>query len=232
MRSLARMAAMLAACMSMMANAQQPVPDEAAEAASPVCELHLWGARKSFPPGSRFAAVAAPKGSAHADRSRPLANINVLDPVQRLEKVPDETFEALFEEGASVKVVRHAEALDLEQVKRLKRPLSERADQPCHADLVLSELTDIDFPNGAPSTGILDGLLMARGGMHMRIAFARYGLGGQQLVSQRKKVRGDLAVGRSQWQRDTRAALDSVNSSVAQGILIFARDHGPFAAAH
>ena len=189
-----------------------------------VCDLHVWGARKSFPADSKFAAPYAVKGTYHADRSNPLANINVLDPVLRLGRVSDSSFAGYFGEGTAVNVIRHEETLDPRLAAKAKAPLSGRA-AACQGDLVLSDLVDIEFPMASQSRGLLTDLLMARAGMNMQITFRRFDASGKIIFSKRDGVSGPLVLARSQWTGDVAASVKAINDSVAAGLQLFVDEH-------
>ena len=182
------------------------------------CELHVWGARKSFPETSKFAAPFAIKGTFHADRSQPLANINVLDPVLRLSRLSDHSFDGFFGNGVAVKVVRHSDLLDPKFAANTKSPLSP-SSASCRGDIILSDLVDIEGPTR--NVGILVGLMMASAGMNMKITFRRFDGQGRLIFAKRDGVNGDLAVPRSKWSDDQDAAIKAIDDSVANGVQKF-----------
>ncbi|MES2442704.1 MAG: hypothetical protein V4574_07720 [Pseudomonadota bacterium] len=213
----------MSAMLAWMALLGQEAPPAAAAPAP--CELHLWSAVKRFPPGSRFAGPAAPKGSFHADRAQPLANINVIDPDLRLSRVPDAAFDGLFGAGVPITVVRHRGALDPGTAKKAKAPLAPRA-AACSGDLVLSDLYDIDYNGGDPPQGLLVAALAAPAGMNMRVTFRRFGPAGKLVYSKGDGVNGAMTVSRSHWFDDPAAAIVSIDESVAGGIRAFVAAHG------
>lgn len=182
------------------------------------CELHVWGARKSFPETSKFAAPFAIRGTFHADRSQPLANINVLDPVLRLSRISDRNFDGLFGTGVAVNVVRHSDPIDPNIAGSTKAPLSP-SSAPCRGDIILSDLVDIEGPTR--NVGILAGLMMAPAGMNMKITFRRFDGQGRLIFAKRDGVNGDLAVPRSKWSDDQDAAIKAIDDSVANGVQKF-----------
>ena len=187
-----------------------------------VCELHVWGARKSFPADAKFAAPFAVNGTYHADRANPLANINVLDPVLRLSRVDDASFAGYFGEGVAVNVVRHDQTLDPKQAQRATTPLSGQS-AACQGDLVLSDLVDIEGP--MTGQGLLPDLLMAPAGMNMQITFRRFDASGRLVFAKRDGVNGPLALTRSQWPNDAEAAVQAIDDSVSAGLQLFVEEH-------
>jgi hypothetical protein len=186
--------------------------------------LHVWGAVKSFKPNSRFAAVAAPKGSYHADRSNPVANINALDPALRLQGVGDDAFAGFFGPGRPVRVVRHGTNLDLKAANKPRAPLSDRAAD-CHGDLIVSKLLDIEWPNGPPdslSVGILRQALMAPAGMNMNMVFLRYDASDDLIMRKRDGVYGAITIARRDWPADPAGAVKALDQSVEWAIRRFA----------
>jgi hypothetical protein len=202
--------------------AAQALPASAEAGGHVVCDLHVWGARKSFPADARFAAPFAVKGTYHADRANPLANINVLDPVLRLSRVDDSSFAGFFGEGAAVNVVRHAQTIDPKQAQGATTPLSGQT-AACQGDLVLSDLVDIEGP--MTSRGLLPDLLMASAGMNMQITFRRFDASGRQVFAKLDGVNGPLALTRSQWASDAQAAVQAIDDSVAAGLRLFVEEH-------
>lgn len=196
-------------------------PTEAA--AIPVsCELHLWGARKSFPENSRFAAPFALRGTFHADRSQPLANINIADPVLRLSRVPDSVFDGYFGAGVHINVIRHPELLHPKVAGKAKVPLSPRK-AACNGDLILTDLVDIEGPSRDP--GFLAAAIMAPAGMNMQITYRRFGADDHLTYAKRDGVNGKLAIPRSQWGNDQVKSVEAIDASVADGIRAFATEH-------
>lgn len=212
------MAALL--ILSLLAAQATPLPSGAGEQA--LCDLHVWGARKSFSADARFAAPFAVKGTYHADRANPLANINVLDPVLRLSRVDDSSFAGYFGEGVAVNVVRHGQTLDPKQAQRATTPLSGQS-AACQGDLVLSDMVDIEGPMA--SQGLLPDLLMAPAGMNMQITFRRFDASGRPVFAKRDGVNGPLALTRSQWANDAQAAVQAIDDSVAAGLQLFVKEH-------
>ncbi|MEE4317980.1 MAG: hypothetical protein V2I74_13460 [Erythrobacter sp.] len=208
--------------LSLVAAQANPAPPQAGEQA--VCDLHVWGARKSFPADARFAAPFAIKGTFHADRAQPLANINVLDPVLRLSRVDDASFAGYFGEGTAVNVIRHDETLDPKQAQRAAAPLSGQS-AVCQGDLILSDLVDIEYPANRQSQGILTDLLMAPAGMNMQVTFRRFDASGKAIFVKRDGVSGPLAVTRSEWGKDAEAAVKAIDGSVAAGLQLFVEEH-------
>ncbi|MEM6586558.1 MAG: hypothetical protein AAF692_12470 [Pseudomonadota bacterium] len=199
-------------------------PSAQTTAAAAPCELHVWGAIKRFKPTSRFAAVAAPKGSYHADRSNPVANINALNPALRLQGVGDDAFAGFFGPDRPVRVVRHSANLDLKAAKKPRAPLSDRAAE-CHGDLIVSNLLDIEWPNGPPdplSLGLLREALMAPAGMNMNVIFARYDTAGKLIERQRDNVHGAITLARREWAGEPVAAVKALDQSVEWAIRRFA----------
>jgi hypothetical protein len=188
------------------------------------CELHVWGARQSMPLSSKFAAPFAVKGSYHAKRSEPLSNINVLDPALRLSKLPDATFIDYFGSGVPVVMVRHADPVEPATVKKTKAPMS-ASTAACRGDLILSNLVDIEFPNGQPKVGILTATLMAPAGMNMVVDFRRFDGRGRMIFAKRDGVNGDLRISRSRWYDNSEDALAAIDESVADGIRRYAIKH-------
>lgn len=220
---------MPAEVVSLLLLATQPggEPATAPEAEPPACELHVWGAVKTFPAKSRFAAVAARKGTYHADRSNSVANINALDPAIRIRGVSDDAFAGFFGEGVPVRVIRHSENLDLKAAKKVRKPLSERNAQ-CHGDLIVSELGDIEWPNGAPdpsTIGILEGALMAPAGMNLKVTFLRFDSAGSLLNRKRAGANGALRIKRAQWPFDPSATVRVLDLSVEEAIRAFGAKH-------
>jgi len=196
------------------AEAQEPAP----------CDLHVWGARKSFPADAKFVAPFAVKGTYHADRSNPLANVNVLDPVLRLGQISDSSFTGYFGEGTAVNVIRHQETLDPRRAAKATASLSGQV-AACQGDLILSDMVDIEFPLKSQSQGLLTDLLMAPAGMNMQITFRRFDASGKMIFAKRDGVSGPLAVSRSQWASDVKAAVKSIDDSVAAGLQLFVEEH-------
>lgn len=186
------------------------------------CELHLWGARKSFPENSKFAAPFAIKGTYHADKTKPLANINITDPVLRLSRLSDDNFAGYFGKNVPIVLVRHADIIDPKSSAKTKAPLSFRSAS-CNGDLILSNLVDVEGPVDDP--GLMPGLLMAPAGMNMQITFRRFSDGGKLLFAKRDGVNGDLAIPRSQWANDEVNAVKAIDESVADGIRDFFKEH-------
>jgi hypothetical protein len=193
-----------------------------AQTSADACELHVWGARKSFPANSKFAAPFALKGTFHADRSEPLANINVTDPVLRLSRIPDSSFDDYFGEGIRTEVIRHAETLDPSAALKSKVPLSPRS-AACSGDLILSNIVDVEGPSQDP--GLLVSMLMAPAGMNMQITFRRFDASGQLVYAKRDGVNGSLMIPRSKWGVDQTKALAAIDESVANGVRDYAIEH-------
>ena len=183
------------------------------------CELHLWGARKSFPPNGRLVAPFVLRGTGHAERLNPLANINVLDPVLRLARVPDAALAGLLPDAGSVSVQRHAETLDPAQAKSAKAPLSSRRGD-CHADLVLMDLMDLEGPEG--NRGLLVEALAASHGMHMTLVWRRFGADGRVVEKRTDKVSAPIGIARREWLARPSEALDAIDRSIEAGIRKFA----------
>ena len=214
----------MSAVLALTVLAAATVNPDVAAVADKQCELHVWGARKSFPEGSKFAAPFAIKGTFNADRSQPLANINVLDPVLRLSRIADRSFDGLFGTGVAIKIVRHADQLEPNMAASAKAPLSP-SSATCRGDLILSDLVDIGAPT--QSVGILAGMLMAPTGMNMKITFRRFDGHGNLMFAKRDGVNGDLAVPRSKWANDQEAAVKAIDDSVADGVQRFAKKLSP-----
>ena len=194
-----------------------------AAAEGEACELHVWGAVKTFPPGSKWVAVGAPVGSFNADRGNPIANVNALDPLVRLKGVANSAFDGYFGKGVPIIVVRHDDALDLETVKRARGPLSPRS-APCNGDVVISNLIDVEWPNGKPNLGLI-ALIMAPAGMNMKVSFTRFNEGGKLVSRQRDGVNGKLLLKRADWASDPRKTVAALDAAVADGIEAFGKKH-------
>ncbi len=189
-----------------------------------VCELHVWGARKAFALDSKFAAPFAPQGSYHADEKQPLANINTMDPLQRLAAIDDNTFGGFFGEEVAVKVIRHSEMLDSKIAHKAKLPLASATG--CYGDLVVSDLVDIEYPDGGEKRlGVLGAIIAAPAGLNMQISFRRFDGSGKAVFAKKDGVNGLLLVPRSSWQASTEAALASINAAAADGIRDFRDEH-------
>lgn len=194
-----------------------------ATAQGEACELHVWGAVKVFPPGSKWVAVGAPVGSYNADRGSPIANVNALDPLVRLKGVPDSAFDGYFGKGVTIKVVRHGDALDLETVKQAHGPLSPRS-APCNGDVVVSNLVDVEWPNGNAYPGLV-ALVMAPAGMNMMVSFTRFDESGKLVFRKRDGVNGKLQLKRADWASDPSKTVAALDAAVTDGIEAFGKKH-------
>ena len=192
-----------------------------AAAQGEVCELHVWGAVKIFPPGSKWVAVGAPVGSYDADRSNPIANANALDPLVRLKGVPDSAFDGYFGNSVPIRVVRHVDELDLETVKKARGPLSPRS-APCNGDVVISNLVDIEWPNGNSYPGLV-ALVMAPAGMNMKVSFTRFDESGKLVFRKRDGVNGNLQLKRADWASDPSKTVAALDAAVTDGIEAFGK---------
>ncbi len=194
-----------------------------AAAQGEACELHVWGAVKVFPPGSKWVAVGAPVGSYNADRGNPIANVNALDPLIRLKGVPDSAFDGYFGRDVAIKLVRHGDALDLETVKQARGPLSPRS-APCNGDVVISNLVDVEWPNGNSYPGLV-ALVMAPAGMNMKVSFTRFDGSGKLIFRKRDGVNGRLQLKRADWASDPSKTVAALDAAVADGIEAFGKKH-------
>jgi hypothetical protein len=194
-----------------------------ATAQDEACELHVWGAVKVFPPGSRWVAVGAPAGSYNADRNNPIANVNALDPLIRLKGVPDSAFDGYFGTGVPIRVVRHGDALDLDTVKQAQGPLSPRS-APCNGDVVISNLVDVEWPNGGRYPGLV-ALVMAPAGMNMKVSFTRFDQSGKLVFRKRDGVNGKLELKRADWAQDPRKSVAALDAAVTDGIEAFGKKY-------
>jgi hypothetical protein len=189
-----------------------------------LCELHVWGARKAFAPDSKFAAPFAPRGTYHADQKQPLANINTMDPLQRLAAIEDTIFDGFFGRGVAVKVIRHSEMLDPKTAHKAKLPLSSATG--CYGDLVVSDLVDIEYPDGGEERlGVIGAIIAAPAGLNMQVSFRRFDGNGKMVFTKKDGVNGLLTVPRSNWQASTETALASINAAAADGIRDFHDEH-------
>ena len=187
------------------------------------CQLHVWGARKSFPDNSKFAAPFALRGTYHADRSEPLSNINVTDPVLRLSRIADKDFAGYFAKNVPITVIRHSDLLDLSATKKSQKPISERS-AGCHADLILSNLVDVEYPSHN-TLGPVGAIIAAPAGLNMQITFRRFDASGKMVFSKKDGANGELKVPRSKWHIDPKASMTSIDDAVADGIRDFAKEH-------
>jgi len=190
------------------------------------CELHVWGAVPDYGPNGRFAGPGAPRGSPEADRSNPIANINTLDPVQRLKGVDDAVLRTLIPDARRVEVIRHPAPLDVTRAKTASRRLSP-SSAGCYADLAVLELYDIDGATTWQGTsGIVPGLLelalTAPNGMHGTYIFRRFAAAEKPVRTTRQSFVTPLAVARPDWSKDVPATIAALDNSIAMGIVKFA----------
>lgn len=194
------------------------------QTATAPCELHIWGADKIFLADSKFAAPGAPKGTWHADRSIPIANINVFDEIQRLNSVPDKALTSLMS-SPNVTIVRHSELQDHRMTKKAKRPLSP-SSAACRADFILEIAYDFEYPEdgkGMPFTGVLINALAAKPGMHAIYEIREFDHAGKLVFSMKKRFATPLAIPRSRWAIDQDASIAAINQSIADGVEKFAK---------
>jgi hypothetical protein len=190
-----------------------------AQAQSSECELNVWGAVPSYPSNSRFAGPAAIKGTPSADRGDPVANINVLDPLQRLDAVSDDVFQRLLPDIQIVKVVRHKKPIDVKLAKSTKKQISISA-AGCYADFALLELYDIAGP--VESQGLLPDLLRAPNGMHATYVLRRFDSSGKMTSQTKDSFVAPLRIERANWGQDKLKAVAAINESIIAGIMRFA----------
>lgn len=190
------------------------------------CEVHVWGAVPDYGPNGRFAAPGAPRGSREADRSNPVANINALDPVQRLKGVDDAVFKTLLPDAARVAVVRHPAALDIARARAAGPRLSSSSAE-CYADLVVTDLYDIyGATKWQGAAGILPAslasALAAPDGMHATYLFRRFADAAKPVRTIKQSFVTPLAVGRPDWSKDVPATLAALDNAIAMGVVKFA----------
>lgn len=220
-----RSSPVLAAAAASIALSATPVM-AAPSGAADGCELHVWGAVPDYGPNGRFAAPGAPKGSSEADRSNPVANINALDPVQRLKGVDDAVFKTLLPDARRVEVVRHPAALDIVRARAAGQRLSPSSAE-CYADLVVTDLYDIyGTTKWQGASGILPALLTAAlaapDGMHATYLFRRFADAGKPVRTVKQSFVTPLAVGRPDWSKDVPATIAALDNSIAMGVAKFA----------
>ena len=195
-----------------------PLAPAAAQTSGPACELHLWGAVPDYGPHPRFDAPGAPKGSPEADRSNPIANINTLDPVQRLRGVDDAVLARLLP-GAQVTVIRHPAPIFIDRAQGTRRRLA-TSSADCYADFVLLGLYDLEGKADWAGSPSLTGLLAAAG-LHATYVLHRF-TGAELTAQARHSWTTPLTVPRSEWPRDSAAAIAALDRSVAMGVARFA----------
>lgn len=122
-----------------------PVEAQGAAPLAPQCELHVWGAGR---PNIKYPArLMRQIDPAQLDRSNPLSNVNVFNSVNRAGGLSDAALKQLLPGAGQVRVVRHGEMIDLDQVKlaNLTAPLAPQ-QSGCYADLVITNIYGL-FPN-------------------------------------------------------------------------------------
>jgi len=181
------------------------------------CELHVWGAVPAYKPGT-FAGPGARIGTPDADRSDPVSNINVFDPLVRLRGISDARIGALLGNPDKVRVVRHDQPIDVKLAKSSRVRLAS-SESICYADLVLLELYDVGGPpNPHEYRGLLLELLMARAGFHATFVFNRFGPGLSPIARTKDSRILPLAITRPDWRKDPAAAVAALDNAVAVGI--------------
>lgn len=110
------------------------------------CEAHVWAfGRPNFHPKSSMFIKVAPTSA--EDLNNPLSSVNIFDPLKRANSLSDVQITALFPGAESVKVIHHAEIVDVDKtpIATIQSPLSTPKSE-CYADLAISGLYAI-FPN-------------------------------------------------------------------------------------
>lgn len=196
-----------------------PAPAAAGSAkALGACELHLWGAAPDFSANRRLAGPAAPRGTADADRANPLANINLLDPAQRLRALDDAALARLLPQASPVTVVRHDALVEIGKAKRAKAPIAPSPGQ-CRAELFLMELYDIDGPTD--SRGLLVDMLRAPNGWHATYILRVFDAQGRMASQHKASMVAPLAIARPDWAADPQRALAALDQAVRASLEIF-----------
>ena len=194
------------------AGAQQPRPQS--------CRLHLWGAQPDFTGNRRLAGVAAPRGSPDADRANALANINLLDPVQRAGDLDDAALAALLPQSTNTEIVRHPQAVESGRANSARAPL-QGPEARCSADVIVTELYDMEGPTD--SLGLLPDLIRAPNGWHVTYLFRQFDDSGRLVRSDKESMVAPLRLLRSDWPRDPRAALAAINEAMDASLTILRR---------
>ena len=181
------------------------------------CRIHLWGAQRDFANNARLAGPAAPRGSPDADRANRLANINLLDPVQRAGDLDDGALAALLPQSANTEIVRHPQAVEIGRANNARAPL-QGPEARCSADLVVTELYDIEGPTD--SLGLLPDLIRAPNGWHVTYLFRQFDASGRLVRSDRESMVAPLRLLRSDWSRDPSAALAAIDEAMDASLTI------------
>jgi hypothetical protein len=184
--------------------------------ASQACEVHVWGAIPTYKPGT-FAGPGARVGTIDADRSDPVANINVFDPLVRLGGIEDKWLALLAGADAKAKVIRHSAPIDVALAKSAKRPLF-ASTSPCYTDFVLLELYDIGKRPDDRYLGLLTELLIARNGFHATYIVNRFGPGGRLLSRTKDSQITPLAIDRPHWRDNPTLTVAALDDAIRIGI--------------
>jgi len=219
------------------AGVPQGAPRASAEApAGPACTLHVWGANRDFSSNPKLAGVAAWRGTASADRSNPLAAINVLDPVQRAGDLEDRELAKLLPNPAGVTVVRHPAFAEVGRAKGSDTPLHP-LETGCSADLVVADVYDVEVRNKKETAGVLAGaltdLLMAPSGWHATYILRVFDPRGKLVWKEKESMMAPLRLLRSDWSRDPDAAVAAIREAMRASLTIMRQrlvKHGHLAA--
>lgn len=178
-----------------------------------ICELHVFGAQRDFTNHRRLAGPFAPRGSWQADRSNPLAAINLVNPVQRANDLTDDRLRALLPDADEVRIVRHQDFAEIGSAKRSGSPLAEQAI-PCHAELFAMEFYDLTEPTQA--TGLLESLIMAPAGWHATYVFRRFDGSGKVALREKESMIAPLEISRNDWgQHSASEILNAITEATA-----------------
>jgi len=210
----------LALALGLIAQAPAAQAGNAQDPRRPSCRLHLWGAQRDFTGNARLAGPAAPRGSPDADRANVLANINLLDPVQRAGDLDDAALAALLPQAASTQIVRHPQAVEIGRANTARTPL-QGPEAGCSADVVVTELYDIEGPTD--SLGLLPDLVRAPNGWHVTYLFRQFDASGRLVRSGKESMVAPLRLLRSDWPRDPRAALAAIDEAMDASLAILRR---------